>query len=114
MGFPCEYLISYRNHACEPDRATVDRLYALCAEQAPWVGVVTQASTADALNRIASDWPTDVQRWMYVQPFLTIHPRIEQSLIDTGFRSIQRILPGASALDAALSLDLWSTPRTFP
>jgi len=114
MGIPCEYLTSYRNRPCEPARATVDRLYALCAEQTPWVGVVTQASTADALNRIASDWPIDVQRWMYVQPFLTIHPRIEQSLIDTGFRSIQRILPGASALDAALSLDLWSTPRTFP
>ena len=114
MGLPCEYLVSYRNHPCEPDRAAVDRLYALCAERAPWVGVVTQAPTANALNRIASDWPIQVRYWMHAQPVLTIHPRIEQSLIDAGFHSIQRILPGASALDAALSLDPWSTPRKSP
>jgi len=114
MGIPCEYLTAYRNHSCEPDGAAVERLYALCVEQVAWVGVVTQASTADALNRIASDWRIQVRRWMHAQPFLTIHPRIEQSLIDAGFHSTQRIAPGASALDAALSSDLWSTPRKSP
>jgi uroporphyrinogen-III synthase len=114
MGILCDYLTAYRNHSCEPDGAAVERLYALCVEQVAWVGVVTQASTAAALNRIASDWPIQVRRWMHAQPFLTIHPRIEQSLIDAGFHSTQRIAPGASALDAALSSDLWSTPRKSP
>jgi len=114
MGVVSEYLAAYCNHPCEPDRAAVDRLYALCAERAPWVGVVTQASTADALNRIASDWPSELQRWMHAQPVLAIHPRIEQSLNNAGFHSIQRIAPGALALEAALSSDLWSIPRTFP
>ena len=114
MGILCEYLTAYRNHFCEPDSAAVERLYALCQEQAAWVGVVTQAPTAAALNRLASDWPIKVRRWMHAQPFLTIHPRIEQSLIDAGFHSTQRIAPGASALHAALSSNLWSTPRKSP
>ncbi len=114
MGILCEYLTAYRNHSCEPDRVAVESLYALCVEQAAWVGVVTQASTAVALNRIASDWPIEARRWMHAQPFFTIHPRIEQSLIDAGFHSTQRIAPGASNLDAALSLDPWSIPRKSP
>jgi uroporphyrinogen-III synthase len=114
MGILCDYLTAYRNHSCEPDGAAVERLYALCVEQVAWVGVVTQASTAAALNRIASDWPIQVRRWMHAQPFFTIHPRIEQSLIDAGFHSTHRIAPGASALHAALSSNLWSTPRKSP
>ena len=114
MGIACDWLTAYRNQRCEPDRGATDRLNVLCSRRAAWVGVVTQASTAEALNRIASDWPLTAQRWMHAQPFLTIHPRIEQSLINAGFHSIQRIPPGASALDAALSSDLWPIPRHYP
>ena len=114
MGIPCDCLTAYRNQRCEPDRGTVERLHDLCTRHVAWVGVVTQAKTAEALNRMASDWPMTAQRWMRAQPFLSIHPRIEQSLIHAGFHSTQRILPGTTALDAALSSDLWSTPRQYP
>jgi len=114
MGIACDWLTAYRNQRCEPDSGAIDRLNVLCSRRAAWVGVVTQSSTAEALNRIAADWPLTAQRWMHAQPFLTIHPRIEQSLINAGFHSIQRIPPGASALDAALSSDLWSIPRQYP
>jgi uroporphyrinogen-III synthase len=111
MGVQCEWLTAYRIQLCEPDTAVVDRLRALCSRQIAWVSVVTQAPTAEALNRIAADWPLLEQRWLRAQLVLTIHPRIEQSLINGGFQSIQRIPPGASALEAALSSVLWSNPR---
>ena len=114
MGIPCDFLTVYRNQRCEPDRGAIDRLRDLCDRHVALVGVVTQAKTAEALNRIASDWPLTAQQWMHEQPFLSIHPRIEQSLIDAGFHSTQTIMPGATALDAALSLDLWSIPRQSP
>lgn len=111
IGISSEWLTAYHNRPCEPDRSAVDRLYRLCSEQSAWVGVVTQSPTAEALNRIALDWPLRVRHWMKAQIFLTIHHRIEQSLIDAGFHSIQRIPPGASALDVALSSVPWSNPR---
>ena len=114
LGIPCDWLTAYHHQPCDPDRAEVDRLYVLCSERATWVGVVTQAPTAEALNRLALDWPPQFKDWMKAQTLLTIHHRIEKSLIDAGFQSVKRISPGLSALDAALSLEMWSTPRQFP
>ena len=113
MGISCDWLTAYRSQPCEPDGGVVAQLDDLCSSQTAWVGVVTQSSTPEALNRLASNWTLSAQRWMHAQPMLTIHPRIEQTLIDAGFHATQRIPPGASALDAALSLDPWSTPRQF-
>jgi len=113
LGAALDVLTAYQSQPCAPDPAAIDRWQSLCAREHAWVGVVTQTQTAEALNRVAQPWHPREQQWMHAQAFLTIHPRIQQSLHQAGFGAVRLIPPGTLALDAALSSDLWSNLPHF-
>lgn len=96
-------LTAYRSSVRRPEAHAVAGLQSLCERRLPWAGVVTLAASAESLVALMANRPPQDQAWMRAQPILTIHPRLERALAELGFQSIQRIGPGAAALEAALS-----------